>query len=85
MLQSLIRRAGKFGSRTVQSNRSDAESNDSEAESPHWTTRPDGYLGYALEMTDSTDESAGATSRSASLKAELSEETGTEWSTMDEL
>lgn len=81
MLQSLNQRARKFESKMVRPNRSDPESNDTESESPPWTTRPSGY---ALAMTNSRDESAGARSESATPKAEFSEETGTEWSEMDD-
>lgn len=82
MLQILNRRARKFESKTMRSDRIDLESDDTEAEPPLWTTRPGGY---GLAMMDSPDVSAGAESESMTSKTELGEETETEWSMMDDL
>lgn len=82
MLQILNRRARKFESKTMRSDRIDLESDDTGAESPIWTTRPSGY---SLAMMDSPDVSAGAGSESMTSKTELDEEMEIEWSMTDDL
>lgn len=81
MQQILNRRTRKFESKTVQSNSFNAESDDSEEKSPHWTTEPNDY---AFSMMVSEDESAGARSKSASVKVESDEEMEIKLSTMDD-
>lgn len=71
---------GRVGSKTVQSNRIDYESDDAEDDYPHWTTRSNSYTFSKV----SEGETAGVRSKTASVKAESGEEMETGLSRKDD-